>query len=274
MDILNKPLKEFKSSYIRQNIKAVSFDVDGVIIPTGTFLRENMAGTKLVIKTHKLSPRMVKMVKQLKKYVWINFSSGRALLYLQDMLGDILWDRVSLTAENGNFILMNGQVQQLFIPDENYFQKITNIREDLKKLKIKHLNNVFGFEPKHMIITVYTSKKMPEVEKIVRKHDKEEEFYCLWTNEGYDIGHKDTNKVNALHFLTKKLKIKLNQIITTGNNLNDKEMLKYGIGVTIDPERVSGKYAIPKKQGVLGGEILAAYLLKAYNDSDNIKVDD
>jgi len=264
--ILNKPLKELKYSYIKHNLKAVSFDIDGVILPTGTFLRENMAGTKLEMKTHKLSAKMVKMIKQLKKYVWINFSSGRTLLYLQDILGDILWDRVSLSAENGNFILINGKVEQIFTYNEKYFQKITNIREDLKKLKMRYPSNVFGFEPKQLIICVYTNKQMPEIEKIVRKNDKEEELYCLWTNEGYDIGHKSTNKVNALRFLAKRLKIKSSQIITTGNNLNDREILEYGIGVTVDPQRVNGKYAILKKKGVLGGEILAEYLLKAYSE--------
>jgi len=52
-------------------------------------------------------------------------------------------------------------------------------------------------------------------------------------------------------------------MVTTGNNLNDKEMLDFGIGVSVDPKQVSGKYAIPKTKGVLGGEILAKYLLKA-----------
>lgn len=264
MDGLNRPLEELEYSYIRRNIKAVTFDVDGVIIPTGTFLRENISGTELTIRTHKLSPKMVKMIKQLKKHLWVNFSSGRALLYLQNMLGDILWDKVSLTAENGNFILMNGKVQQLSTYNQKYFQKITDIREDLKRLKAQNPDDVLGFEPKHVIITVFTAKKMAEVGKIVKKHDKEKELYCLWTNEGYDIGHKKTNKVTALRFLHQTLKIQPDQMITTGNNLNDREMLKYGIGVSVDPRRVSGKYAIPKKRGVLGGEVLAEYLLKAY----------
>ena len=177
-------------------------------MPTGTFLRENIDGTELTIKTQKLSVEMIKMIKELKKYVWINFSSGRALLYLQNMLSDILWDKVILTAENGNFILMNGKVEQIVEYNQKYFQKITNIREDLKKLKKKKPEDVYGFEPKHAIITIHTAKEMLEIPKIVKKYDKENELYCLWTSEGYDVGHKKINKMTALSYLTKRLKIK------------------------------------------------------------------
>ena len=263
-ELNNKPLEKLEYSFIKKNIKAITFDIDGVIVPTGTFLRENIDGTELTIKTHKLSAEMVEMIKELKKYVWINFSSGRALLYLQNMLGDILWDRVSLTAENGNFILMNGKVLQIAEYDQKYFQKITDIRNDLKKLKEEKPDIVYGFEPKHVIITIHTAKEIPKIEEIVKKHDTEQELYCLWTSEGYDIGHKKTNKQTALLYLTKKLKIKPEQMITTGNNLNDKEMLDFGIGVSVDPEKVSGEYSTHKKEGTLGGEILARYLLDAF----------
>jgi len=263
-ELNNKSLEKLEYSFIKKNIKAITFDIDGVIVPTGTFLRENIDGTELTIKTHKLSAEMVEMIKELKKYVWINFSSGRALLYLQNMLGDILWDRVSLTAENGNFILMNGKVLQIAEYDQKYFQKITDIRNDLKKLKEEKPDIVYGFEPKHVIITIHTAKEIPKIEEIVKKHDTEQELYCLWTSEGYDIGHKKTNKQTALLYLTKKLKIKPEQMITTGNNLNDKEMLDFGIGVSVDPEKVSGEYSTHKKEGILGGEILARYLLDAF----------
>ncbi|HZJ41963.1 MAG TPA: HAD-IIB family hydrolase [Patescibacteria group bacterium] len=263
MDELNKPLEQLDLDFIKKKVKAVTFDLDGVIVPTGTFLRESFDGTELIIRTHKLSKEMIEMIKELKKYVWINFSSGRSLLYLQHMLEDILWDKVSLIAENGNFILIDGKVEQLSSYDQKYFQKITDIRNDLKKLKEEKPDSVYGFEPKHVIVSVHTARKMPEIEEIVKKHDKEKELYCLWTSEGYDIGHIKTNKKTALRFLSKKLKIKPEQMITTGNNLNDKEMLDFGIGVSVDPEQVSGKYAIPKKKGILGGEILAKYLLKA-----------
>lgn len=263
-NFINQPLKNLKADYIRRNIKAVTFDLDGVVIPSGTYLRENVLGTELLIKTHKLSPRLVKIIQELKKHLWINFSSGRSLLYMQNMLADVLWDKVSLTAENGNFMLLCGQVWQNFNYQADYFQKLNNIRQDLKKLKLKHPTDIFGFEPKQMILTLHTKKPMPAVARIVKKNDKTGELYCLWTSEGYDIGHQKTNKAKALEILARKLKIKPSQMITTGNNLNDKEMLKFGIGVSVNPQLVSGRYAIPPKAGQLGGETLASHLLKAF----------
>jgi len=263
MNKQNKPLKELNPNFIKKNIKAITFDVDGVIVPTGTFLRASIDGNELTMKTHKLSREMIKTIKELKKYFWINISSGRSLLFLEHMFEDILWDKISLIAENGNFILINGQVKQLSLYDQNYFQKITNIRNDLKKLKVKKPQSIYGFEPKHLIITIHTAKKIPAIKAIVKKYDKENELYCLWSGEGYDIGHKKINKLTALKFLNKKLKIKPKQMISTGNHLNDKEMLNFGISVSVDPKQVSGAYAIPKKKGVLGGEILAKYILQA-----------
>jgi phosphoserine phosphatase len=265
MDV-NKPLENLDPAFIRSTIKAITFDLDGVIVPKGTMVQESVDGTELRIRTRKLSQEMVAMIIELKKYFWINFSSGKALLYLQHMLGDVLWNRVSLCAENGNFILMDGMVKQLVNYDTNYFQKITDIRNDLKRLKMTHPDIFYGFEPKHIIITVYSDKPVGEIENIVKKHDPEGDLYCLWTNEGYDIGHKNTNKQTALIYLIEKLGITPKQMITTGNNLNDREMLEFGTGVTVDPDRVSANYAIPKKEGILGGEVLAKYLLKVMEE--------
>lgn len=256
----NKPLTELKPDFIRKNIKAVTFDVDGVIVPVGTFLRTSLDGSELIMRTHKPSKEMIRIIKELKKYFWINISSGRALLFLEQMFEDILGDKVSLMAENGNFILNNGRTEQLAFYNQNYFKKIAAIRRDLKKLKAKKPRSIYGFEPKQLIITIHTAKKMPEISALVGKHDQENELYCLWTGEGYDIGHKKTNKLTALKFLNKKLKIKPEQMIAVGNNLNDKEMLGFGLGVSVDQKQVSGAYAIPAKKGVLGGEILAKYL--------------
>lgn len=263
---LNRPLEKLAPDIIRKHIKAVTFDIDGVIVPTGTYLRESIDGTELTIKTHKLSVEMVDLLIKLKKYIWLNFSSGRALLYLQNMLGDILWDQVSLTAENGNFILINGKFEQVGNYTQKYLQKITDIKQDLKKLQAKHPENIHGFEPKQMIISIHTAKPMPEVEAIVKQHDRENELYCLWTSEGYDIGNIKTNKETALKYLCQKLKIQPAEMITTGNNLNDKEMLDFGIGVSVDQRNIDGMFAIPPQKKQLGGEILAKYLLNAFTE--------
>lgn len=264
MDELNKPLEELSPDFIRRNVKAVIFDVDGVIIPTGTFLRESGDGTELTMKTHKVSDEMVRMVHELKAHAHVGFSSGRALLYLQHMLEDVLWDNVSLIAENGNFILSDGKIEQLSFYGRNYFQKITDIRGDIRRLQKEKPDAVHGFEPKHLILSVHTASEMPEIPKLVKRHDPENELYCLWTSEGYDIGREGTNKGTALHILAERLGLTPEEIITTGNHLNDKEMLKFGIGISVDPKHVAGMYAIPPKEGELGGEVLARHLLNAF----------
>jgi len=75
MDELNKPLEELDLDFIKKKVKAVTFDVDGVIVPTGTFLRESLDGTELIMRMHKLSKEMIEMIKELKSFskfsVWI-----------------------------------------------------------------------------------------------------------------------------------------------------------------------------------------------------------
>ena len=71
------------------------------------------------------------------------------------------------------------------------------------------------------------------------------------------------DRQTALRYVCRKLKIKPKQVLTTGNALNDKEMLNFGTGVSVDSQQVSAEYVIPKKKNVLGGQILAEYLLQA-----------
>lgn len=266
MGATNQPLEALDPVFIRREVKAVTFDVDGVLVPTGTFLRQSVDGTAWTMRTHALRPEMLDLLRKLRKYFWVNISSGRTLLFLQNMLQDVVGGRVSLMAENGNFCLMDGRIEQLSSYDRRYFRKIAAIRHALQQLHGEQPKRVHGFEPKHIILTVHTSEEMPEIERIVREHDREGELSCLWTLEGYDIGPLRTNKRTALQWLAMRLGIEPRQMITTGNNLNDREMLAFGIGVSMDPTRVRGAYAIPRQEGVLGGEVLARYLLRAMGE--------
>ena len=76
----------------------------------------------------------------------------------------------------------------------------------------------------------------------------------------FDVDGVIIPKGSALKKLAKKLGLKREEIITTGNALNDKEMLEFGIGVTVEPGTVLGRY---KTSGNgLGGEELAEFLVK------------
>lgn len=255
-----KNLKEITKKEL-EAIKAVSFDIDGVIIPTGTDLRENVDGTELYMKSKQLSSKFIKNLKELKKYIYLNFSSGRNILYLKSLVNEIFDNKVFLQAENGNISWFEGKITHPNYP-EKYFRKLKEIRERVKQMMVND-KRIRGFEPKLLILTVHC-EEMEEMPNLIKEIDKESDLYCLWTNEGYDIGSKNMNKGEGIINLAKYLKISPKEIMTTGNNYNDAEMLKVGKGVTVDPERVQAEYFIEHKPEELGGELLAEFLLNYF----------
>lgn len=255
-----KNLKEISKKEL-EAIKVVTFDIDGVIIPTGTQLRENPDGTEFYMKSKQLSPGFIKNLKELKKYVKLNFSSGRNILYLRSLVNEIFDKDVFLQAENGNISWFEGKIiHPLYSSD--YFNKLKNIKERIKLMMVSD-KRIRGFEPKMLILTPHCDQ-MEEIPNLLKEIDKENELYCLWTNEGYDIGSKSMNKGQGIINLAKHLKINPKQILTTGNNYNDAEMLELGKGVTVQPDRVQAEYFIEHKPEELGGELLAEFLLKYY----------
>jgi len=241
-------------------IKVVTFDIDGVIIPTGTELKENQDGTELYMKSHQLSPQFIDNLKKLKKYVKLCFSSGRNILYLRSLVNEIFDNQIILQAENGNIIWFNNKIIHPAYPDE-YFAQLRDIKEKIKEMMAKD-KRIRGFEPKMFILTVHCDQ-MEEIPNLV-KQVTGDELYCLWTNEGYDIGSKEMSKGQAIVNLAKELGIKPKQIMTTGNNYNDKEMLEEGKGVSVEPKRVQAEYFIDHKPEELGGELLVDFLLQYY----------
>ena len=255
-----KNLNEITKKEI-DTIKIVTFDIDGVIIPTGTELRENLDGTELYMKSKQLSLQFIENLKKLKNYVKLNFSSGRNILYLKSLVNEIFDQDIILQAENGNITWLEGEIIH---PAYSmiYFNKLKNIKEKIKSIMVVD-KRIRGFEPKMLILTPHCDQ-MEEIPKLVRDIDQEQELYCLWTNEGYDIGSKKMTKGQGIINLAKYFKINPKQIITTGNNYNDAEMLQFGKGVTVQPERVEAEYFIEHKPEELGGELLAEFLLNYY----------
>lgn len=256
-------MKNFKEITIEEldKIKVVTFDIDGVIIPVGTQLKENEDGTELFMKSKQLSRGFIDNLKELKKYLRLNFSSGRNMLYLKSLVNEIFDDQVILQAENGNITWIEGRITHSFYPNE-YFSKLRDIKESIKQL-MQRDKRIRGFEPKMFIVTVH-SDEMDEIPNLVKTRDRESELYCLWTNEGYDIGNKTISKGRGITNVAEYLHIDGKEILTTGNNHNDKEMLEVGLGVTVDPNRVKGDYFIEYGEGELGGEKIAEFLLEHY----------
>ena len=258
MKNLNKITKEELDT-----LKVITFDIDGVIIPTGTQLRENLDGTELYMKSKQLSPKFRENLKKLKKYLRLNFSSGRNILYLRSLVNEIFDKDVFLQAENGNINWFKGKIIHPDHPSV-YFDKLKKIKERIKEMMVVD-KRIRGFEPKMFILTPHCDQ-MEEIPNLVKELDPEQEMYCLWTNEGYDIGSKAINKGQGILNLAKHLSIEPKQIMTTGNNYNDAEMLRFGRGVTVQPNRVEAEYFIEHAPEELGGELLVEFLLNYFQN--------
>lgn len=251
-----------------EKIKVITFDIDGVIIPTGTDLRENEDGTELYMKSKRLSTQFIENLKELKQYVSLNFSSGRNILYLKSLVNEIFDNKIFLQAENGNITWIKGKITHPSYP-ESYFYKLRDIKEKIKVIMAKD-KRVRGFEPKMFILTVHCDQ-MEEIPDLVKQVDLKSDLYCLWTNEGYDIGSKTISKGKGILELADYLTIAPKQVMTTGNNYNDKEMLEVGKGVTVDPDRIQAEYFIDHKPKELGGELLVEFLLDYYRNHKSNK---
>ncbi|OPL11986.1 MAG: hypothetical protein AVO34_01835 [Firmicutes bacterium ML8_F2] len=247
-------------------IKVVTFDIDGVIAPTGTVVKETIDedSIDLYMESKKVSSELMDKLRKLDKYVRLNFSSGRNILYLKTLVNKIADKQTILQAENGNLTWLDNKIVHPDYPDE-YFSQLRELKLKIREMKETD-RRIRGFEPKMFILTVHCDQ-MEEIPELVKK-TAGDKLYCLWTNEGYDIGDRQMSKGKAIANLAEKLRIEPKQIMTTGNNYNDKEMLEIGKGVTVNSERVEAEYFINPKGEKLGGEALVDFLLKYYEESE------
>jgi len=252
-----KPINELTNNDIR-NLKIVCFDVDGVTVKKGTDIKEIKTAeeTTLTVKTSNLSIEMKNKLLELKKYFFVCISSGRSSLYLTKVFSDLLWDNVALLSEIGIFTLINGELIQHEKFDKKTLTKMKNILVDLQDLE--RVNKDFrAFEPKQFLITLHAFSEIPEVYEIVKKYDTDNEFYCWWNGEAFDIAPKRLNKGTALVNLVKHLKVDLSQTMAIGNGPNDKALVETaGIGVTTEPDWLKSDFYTTKNQDLGGFELI------------------
>lgn len=252
-----RPISEITKKDL-EAIKVICFDCDGVTVEKGTRIVENKG--EYCVKTNIITERMVEKLKELKKYFHVTFSSGRSMLYLSKMYGDVLWDNASLQAEIGTFILYRGVLIQNLIFSSYELEVIKNVRNKLNELKDRN-DKVMGFEPKQFLTTLHCYEAVDDVNKIVAQCDPREEFYCWWNMEAYDIGPKRINKGTGLKKLGELLEIDTSQMMTVGNGINDVNMGKVaGIDVSTDKEHLVADFYVDGEQ--LGGEVLIERILE------------
>lgn len=252
-----KPLSSLTKEDVK-DLKLVVFDVDGVTIKKGTNIEEikTSSETKFTIRTNNLTSEMKEKLRELKKHYFVAICSGRSSLYLTDVFNDLLWDNFALISEIGIFTLMNGELKQNKRFDDNQLRKMKLLRNDLAKL-VGDKPEMADFELKQFLITLHASHELPEVAEVMKRHDPEEEFYCLWNGEAFDIAPKILDKGQSIKFLAKELGIGIHQTMASGNGVNDKSMIDAaGIGITTDKKSVEADYYTEGNEELGGFEII------------------
>jgi len=239
-----KPLAQMTKEDIT-GIKMIVFDVDGVLVPRGTKIKQE--GNTTTLNTKVIAEKQIKQIKELNKMGFlININSGRGLYMLQEMFREIL-PFVSLTYENGSATWYKGKIYQHI----NSFSELKDVLPELKKNAFGN-KDFKGFEPKEFIITIHCEKQIKEIEATVKKYKK---LTTLWNGEAYDIQIKgrQTKALGVKHAI-KMFKIKKKNVMAIGDNYNDLEMIREsGTSITADKSRLSGDFFIP-----LLGEYLPA----------------
>ena len=237
-----KPLEQLSKEDLRP-IKMIVLDVDGVLVPRGTKIKQ--VGNTTTLQTKVIHKKQIEQIKQLhKKGFLINISSGRGLYMLQEMFREIL-PFVSLTYENGSATWYKGKIYQ----HVNSFEYFRDIFPKLKKIGNK---NIKGFEPKEFIITIHCKEKIKAIEDVVKK---DRNLCTVWNGEAYDILiKKDQTKAVGLKRVIKLFKLQKKNVMAIGDNYNDQELLEEsGMPISADKSRVQGKFFVPLK-----GEFLPA----------------
>lgn len=236
-----------------KKIKMIVFDVDGVIVPRGTKIKQ--VGNTTTLETKVINEKQIEQIRKLNKMGYlINISSGRGLYMLQEMFREVL-PFVSLTYENGSATWYEGKIYQHI----NSFKHLKGVLPKLKKIALKD-KRVKGFEPKEFIITLHCKKRIKKVEEVVKG---EKGLYTIWNGEAYDIGIKKTQtKALGLRHTMKIFKLKKENIMAIGDNYNDHELLQAsGTPISADKTRIKGRFHVPLQGKFLPADKLMQKIL-------------
>ncbi len=230
---MSKPITQLTSKDL-EDIKILAFDGDGVTMPEGTYLKEK--DNELIVRTQSPKGNTLEALKELKKRFKLLFTSGRSLIFLTRMYEPLLWENVILQGEMGIFTLLNGQVHQLKPFTSQQLKKSNLIKGKIRQIAETN-NNIVGFEPKQLLITVHCKQKDSQIEDLVQKNDPQNQYQCIWSGEAYDIGPKEFNKGTGLEFLLDQMNLNPKNVMAIGNDPNDIDLVKTaGLSITTNPE--------------------------------------
>ena len=247
-----KPLSQMSKKEISE-IKMIVFDVDGVLVPRGTKIKQ--IGNTTTLQTKVIAKKQIDQIKALnKKKFLINISSGRGLYMMQEMFREVL-PFVSLTYENGSATWYKGKIYQ----HVNSFEHLRVMFSKLKKIANKN-KNVKGFEPKEFIITIHCKKRIKAIENMVKTNKV---LVTNWNGEAYDVEIKKyQTKAVGLRRVMKLFKLNKQNVMAIGDNYNDQELLKEsGLPISADKTRVKGAFHVPLRGKLLPADILMQKIL-------------
>jgi HAD superfamily hydrolase (TIGR01484 family) len=248
-----KSLSELDRNKIKE-IKLIVFDLDGVVVPRGTKIKQK--GNITILETKQVMEKQINQIKELSRLGFkMNVSSGRGLYMLQKMFREVL-DELAITYENGSCSWIKGKVHQHF----NSYEFLKKIIFELIEVKDKRIK---GFEPKEFIITIHCKKRIKKIEDIVSKY---KELYTVWNGEAYDIWvKKKQTKATGLRELMKILGLKKKNVLAIGDNYNDKELIDMaGIKISADKSRLKGDYYIPLNGKFLPADVLMDHIINLF----------
>ena len=249
---LNLPIDQLTEEYLA-NVKVICFDGDGVTKKKGTeFIFEN---DQLVLESYPPQIDFLDKLKLLRQKFHVTIRSGRSMSYLMNAYGDNI---DSLQAEIGMYLKIDRLIINNYELKVEQKNKIEKIRQELGMLSDV---NIRGFEPKEYLITLHCKQTISEVEEIVKQYDPEDELYCWWNEEAYDIGLKGINKATGLQKLVERLGLKMEQVMTVGNGINDENMTAVaGLDISTDPKHLSADFVAVGEE--LGGEMVVDKILE------------
>lgn len=240
-----KKLREITKQQV-ENIKLVMFDCDGVTIPLGTEVHETEEGDFkcLTAKSPMMDPMMKSKLIELSNYFMIGFSSGRGAPFMLDLYRDIIGEGVYVQSENGMFTTYNGYFTKQAIVEPDDYKHLALAREFIEF--IKGHENITGFEPKQLLITVHVTDRVHALENYMKD---QQNLYCIYhKNEAYDIGIKGIDKGSGLNTLMEGLGLGSDNVLALGNGHNDQPMLDaVDFGVTVDKDTIEGSHYTEKK---------------------------
>jgi HAD superfamily hydrolase (TIGR01484 family) len=229
----------------------VVFDVDGVLVPRGTKIKQ--VGNITTLETKVIAEKQIEQITELNKRGFlINISSGRGLYMLQEMFRGIL-PFVSLTYENGSATWDKGKIYQHI----NSFEYLKDIYPKLKNIVDERIK---GFEPKEFIITIHCTEKVQEIEDIVAQDTN---LCTVWNGEAYDILVKnDQTKALGLRHVREIFKLQKENVMAIGDNFNDHELLEEsGMPISADKSRIDGMFYVPLEGEFLPADVLMQKIL-------------